>query len=46
MIKHADKIGILPMAKRMSELIEATRSRTVALEDLRRGPSPSQITEL
>lgn len=36
-IKHADKIGILPMAKRMSELIEATRSRTVALEDLQQG---------
>ena len=36
-LKHADRIGILPMAKRLNELIEQARSRTIALEDLQQG---------
>lgn len=36
-LKHADRMGILAMAQRLNELIEAARNRTVALEDLQQG---------
>lgn len=36
-VKHADRLGIFALAKRMNELIEQTRSRTVALGDLQQG---------
>lgn len=36
-VKGADKLGIIPLAQRMNELIDAARARTVALEDLQQG---------